>query len=440
MLKKVQIYAFCFLIIFVFSCGKDENPVEPETVDEFGLVTDVGDTYFTNYTTTTGGGVNLNIADLFVNLSDGNTGNDPYIIDYRSATDFATGHIKGAVNISITDLVNKIDDGTIPSDKPILNVCYTGQTASYATCVLALMGYEAQNLKFGMCGVTTDTTINGTDKWTGQIAEDEFAASLTATETTVSTEITFPVLATGHIKGAVNISITDLVNKIDDGTIPSDKPILNVCYTGQTASYATCVLALMGYEAQNLKFGMCGVTTDTTINGTDKWTGQIAEDEFAASLTATETTVSTEITFPVLATGQSEASGVIKERFKTVMGETGWGRIAAADVFSDPNKYFIINYWPQVEYINPGHIPGSYCFPPKASLGKDQMLKYLPTDKTIVVYCYTGQTSAQIAAYLQVLGYDAKSLLYGVNGFGYNSLAKSKYTAPVDDYSAIIEK
>ena len=238
----------------------------------------------------------------------------------------------------------------------------------------------------------------------------------------------------------MNISITDLVNKIDDGTIPSDKPILNVCYTGQTASYATCVLALMGYEAQNLKFGMCGVTTDTTINGTDKWTGQIAEDEFAASLTATETTVSTEITFPVLATGQSEASGVIKERFKTVMGETGWGRIVAADVFSDPNKYFIINYWPQVEYINPGHIPGSYCFPPKASLGKDQMLKYLPTDKTIVVYCYTGQTSAQIAAYLQVLGYDAKSLLYGVNGFGYNSLAKSKYTAPVDDYSAIIEK
>ena len=334
MLRRMLIFAVSFLIIFVFSCGKDENPVEPEKVDEFALVTDAGDTYFTNYTTTTGGGMNPTIADLFVLLTDGNASNDPFIIDYRSGTDFATGHIKGAVNISISDLVTKIDDGTIPSDKPILNVCYTGQTASYATCVLALMGYEAQNLKFGMCGVTTDTTINGVTKWSGQIAEDEFAASLTSTVTTVSTEVPFPVLATG----------------------------------------------------------------------------------------------------------QADASGVIKEQFKTVMAETGWGRISATDVFSDPNKYFIINYWPQVEYEDPGHIPGAYCFPPKASLGKDQMLKYLPTDKTIVIYCYTGQTSAQVAAYLQILGYDAKSLLYGVNGFAYNSLAKSKYTAPVNDYSAIIEK
>ncbi|MBN2413992.1 rhodanese-like domain-containing protein [candidate division KSB1 bacterium] len=334
MLKKVQLYVLSLLIIFVFSCSKDENPVEPKTVDEFGLVTAVGDQYFTNYTTTTGGGINLSIADLFVNLTDGNAGNDPFIIDYRSGTDFASGHIKGAVNIAITDLVTKIDDGTIPNNKTILNVCYTGQTASYATCVLALLGYEAQNLLFGMCGVTTDTTINGTANWSNQIAEDEFAANLTATVTTVSTEKTFPVLATG----------------------------------------------------------------------------------------------------------QSDASSIIKEQFKTVMGGAGWGRISATDVFVDPNKYFIINYWPQEEYINPGHIPGSYCFPPKASLGKEQMLKYLPTDKTIVIYCYTGQTSAQVAAYLQILGYDAKSLLYGVNGFAYNMLTKSKYTAPVNDYSAIIEK
>ena len=50
-----------------------------------------------------------------------------------------------------------------------------------------------------------------------------------------------------------------------------------------------------------------------------------------------------------------------------------------------------------------------------SDLHLDNYLKSLPTDKKIVVYCYTGQTSAQTSAYLGVLGYDAYSLLYGVN-------------------------
>jgi hypothetical protein len=39
-----------------------------------------------------------------------------------------------------------------------------------------------------------------------------------------------------------------------------------------------------------------------------------------------------------------------------------------------------------------------------------------------VVYCYTGQTSAFTAAYLRILGYNAKSLLFGTNGMIYNEM------------------
>jgi hypothetical protein len=52
------------------------------------------------------------------------------------------------------------------------------------------------------------------------------------------------------------------------------------------------------------------------------------------------------------------------------------------------------------------------------------MLKYLPTDKTIVVYCLSGQTSASVVAYLRVLGYNAQSLSFGSNGFMHD-IAKS---------------
>ncbi|MDP3580492.1 MAG: rhodanese-like domain-containing protein [Ignavibacteria bacterium] len=47
-------------------------------------------------------------------------------------------------------------------------------------------------------------------------------------------------------------------------------------------------------------------------------------------------------------------------------------------------------------------------------------MKTLPTNTTIVVYCYTGQTSSQAATVLKVLGYDAKTLLYGVNAMNYD--------------------
>ncbi|MBN1350445.1 rhodanese-like domain-containing protein [candidate division KSB1 bacterium] len=337
MSKKLLLLLLCLglsLSLFI-NCDKD-NPAEPEPepINEFNLVAAVGDQYFTDYTTASGG-VNVSITDLFPILSDTDTSNDPYIIDYRSAPDYATGHIKGAVNIGLKSLLDKVEDGTIPANKRIVNVCYTGQTASHATALLNMLGYDAQNLLYGMCGVTTDSTINGTQFWSGQIAEDEFGSKLEANKETLSKEYAFPTLSTGK---------------------------------------------------------------------------QTAEE-------------------------------VIKARFATYMENyASWAMISAADVFANPSGFFIVNYWAEADYVAPGHIKGAYQFTPNVSLQKAEKLKYLPTDKKIVVYCWTGQTSAQVVAYLQILGYEAYSLTYGVNGFAYKSLSSHKFVAPVNDYSSIIVK
>lgn len=39
----------------------------------------------------------------------------------------------------------------------------------------------------------------------------------------------------------------------------------------------------------------------------------------------------------------------------------------------------------------------------------------LPKDKKIIVICYTGQTAGQVVAILKLLGYDACSLMGGMN-------------------------
>ena len=100
----------------------------------------------------------------------------------------------------------------------------------------------------------------------------------------------------------------------------------------------------------------------------------------------------------------------------------GWN-VTYANLMLDINDYFIVNYWGYDDYMNIGHIEGAYQFTPNTSLQKAQMLELLPTDQKIAVYCRTGQTSAQVVAYLRLLGYDAYSLLYGVNGFAYGIIS-----------------
>ena len=331
-MKKSLIVSMLVLAIALIGItGCEKSSSEPEGVNEFNLVAAVGDQYYTNYTTASGAGVNVNIATVFDILTDGDTSNDPFILDCRAEADFNDKHIKGAHNISLGNLVSNMEDGTIPKDKKIVCVCYTGQSASVSTAVLNMLGYDAQNLLFGMCGV--DTSISGSDKWVKQIATDERA-------------------------------------------------------------------------------------------------GQMVADESVATETHD---------FPTLSTGETTAEDIIKVRFGSYIG-SGWGTVSADAVWDNPDDYFIVNYWPADEYVTPGHIPGAYQFTPKSSLKTTEKLNLLPTDKKIAVYCYTGQTSAQVVTYLKILGYDAYSLTYGVNGFDYGSLSKSKYTAPAPGtYDAILE-
>lgn len=93
---------------------------------------------------------NIKVTDLYDNLNDGDTSNDPFLLDLRSAEDYALGHIPGAVNIGAKVLFTAENLAKLPADKQIVAVCYTGQTSSQVVSVLNMLGYNATNLKFGM--------------------------------------------------------------------------------------------------------------------------------------------------------------------------------------------------------------------------------------------------------------------------------------------------
>jgi rhodanese-related sulfurtransferase len=61
-------------------------------------------------------------------------------------------------------------------------------------------------------------------------------------------------------------------------------------------------------------------------------------------------------------------------------------------------------------------------YAPGGSMKYSVDLTTLPTDKKVAVYCWTGQTSGHLVPYLRILGYDAKSVKYGVNAMIYDEL------------------
>jgi len=225
--------------------------------------------------------------------------------------------------------------------------------------------------------------------------------------------------ATGHISGAVNSS---LGNILTDASLGS-KPILVVCYTGQSAAHAVVALRLSGYsDAKSLKFGMSSWNADF-----DKWTsntGNIADGD--ASWTTDATTAVKVSASPVLSTSSSEGAAILAGRVAAMLSG-GFKGIAAADVLGVPGVYFVNNYWAQSDVDTYGHIAGASRIKEDLTIAADGF-KYLDPGETIVTYCWTGQTSSIVTAYLTVLGYDAKSLKFGVNAMIYDQLTSGKWT------------
>ena len=127
---------------------------------------------------------------------------------------------------------------------------------------------------------------------------------------------------------------------------------------------------------------------------------------------------------PELKTGMTTGTEIGAARFRKLFEEgTGNILITADEVFSNPQKYFIINLDRKDKYED-GHIPGAVRYKPEATLGFTGEMASIPTDKTVVVYCGTGHNSGFATAYLRLFGYDARTLKYGNNSFMYDKMVR----------------
>jgi len=219
----------------------------------------------------------------------------------------------------------------------------------------------------------------------------------------------------GHIKGSMNVALTDVVTKAVDFT---DKPILVVCYSGQTAGRAVMALRLSGFQAKVMKFGF---SYWSSAEDFDKWSEKTSDMAVGHQNWNTDATALPNNIYPTWESNSTDGAAILAERVDAMlaMPNSDWG-MSGTTVLDDTPNYNIYNFWSPEHYEHFGHYKGAYQIKPISIA--DDMIKSFPTSDEFMVYCYTGQTSSFTTAWLHVLGYNAKSIGYGVNGLSHTAL------------------
>lgn len=229
--------------------------------------------------------------------------------------------------------------------------------------------------------------------------------------------------AAGHIEGSVNATLGGILTAADGS---NGKTIIVACYTGQGAGHAVTALRLSGYPAAKvLKWGMSGWNSTLSASWENS-TGDAAIGH--ANWVAAPGALATVEEFDDLDLDPAATTGaeILAERVAAMLAG-GFKGVVNGDVLDSPGNYFINNYWAATDVEHYGHIAGAYRVNP-LTLAAEEYVNLDPS-KTIVTYCWTGQTSSMMTAILTVLGYDAVSLKFGVNSMIYSDLESHKWAA-----------
>lgn len=219
----------------------------------------------------------------------------------------------------------------------------------------------------------------------------------------------------GHIKNAINVPLADVVTTAQNYT---DKPILVVCVTGQTAGHAVMALRLSGFsDAQVLKWGMSG--WNTSLAGS--WENNVGDIAVGhTNWTTTAASALGSFDNPSWTSNSTDGAAILAERVNAML-TNGFKAVGSDVVLDAPGNYQIMNFWSEADYTTFGHFVGAYQIQP-ISLANDVTKAFDPAAES-AVYCYTGQTSSMATAWLNVLGYNAVSIKFGVNSLSYTALS-----------------
>lgn len=170
------------------------------------------------------------------------------VIDVRPVEDYNAGHVKYAINMPIDTFeenLSKIED---LKDAEVITICNTGKKSGEAADILVNNGFtnvkNATGVKdFEYTTMTKVTNVRG----------PEFLELAKSGDYTIIDARDAKDFEAGHLDGAINVLVDEFDAKY--GELPTDKPFLVHCYSGNRSWEVANKLVEKGHEAINSNDG-----------------------------------------------------------------------------------------------------------------------------------------------------------------------------------------
>jgi rhodanese-related sulfurtransferase len=231
------------------------------------------------------------------------------------------------------------------------------------------------------------------------IAQDAFIGKILAGEELFVLDIrSAEDYVESHVNHAINApwgkAISDNLDKL-----PADETIYVYCYSGQTSGQTVALLNIAGFDAKSVRFGWnFGISKVEGFDGAIEST--VNEFKEVVSLDIDHGVKSAIIEY---FEGLEDVSDSIYKNYI----------VSAEDArkLLDDDSVMFLSIRGAEDYAA-GHIEGAVNIP--WGKGMQENFNILPKNKTIIVYCYSGQTAGQTIAAMRLMGYDAVSISGGV--------------------------
>ncbi len=224
---------------------------------------------------------NISVTDLSVRMIEEP---DLFLLDVRTAEEYAEGHLPGAVNIELRELGENLDL-LPPMDEQFVVYCGSGFRSALAMTALQILGYDVLNMTSGFAAweeeafaTTTDifeaepgempeidetlledvaVALAGIPDGYGVVKADQLNIEFIENPPDLLIDVRTPEeWAEGYIGGAVHMPLEELMSYVDELPEDLDANIVVYCKGGHRGNMAAMMLRTLGYtNVRNLAGG-----------------------------------------------------------------------------------------------------------------------------------------------------------------------------------------
>ncbi len=182
------------------------------------------------------------------------------VVDIRTAEEYQSGHLEGSshdvldsatLEKRVNTIQNRLPD--VVSRFNLVLIDDDGSQAKKTAQTMTEMGIQT----FYLDGGISNLSENLVSRTQTVIDSEELMEKLTSNEDLYLLDVREPdELLESKIDGAVNIPLAEIFQTNGMDSIPTDKPVVIICGSGNRATIATYALAQEGIDFQVLEGGM----------------------------------------------------------------------------------------------------------------------------------------------------------------------------------------